>query len=131
MDKVELELCKQINEEEIFYRYRCGVYTIWFTQFQDNGKKTRSQNCVGCIFQVHVAADSNDYLSLWITEKLGNDKYYPDTFEVEKMPHHIELADSYRFLNKFNYAIEHLQIIKDFLYNSEHYELYKKRVNLK
>ena len=131
MDKIELELCKQINEEEIFYRYRCGAYIIWFTQFQDNGKKIRSQNCVGCIFQIHVKADSNDYLSLWINERLGEDKGYPDTFEIEEIPYRVELASASEFLNKLNYALEHLQIIKDFLFNSEHYELFKKRSDLK
>lgn len=131
MDKIELELCKQINEEEVFYRYRCGAYTIWFTQFQDNGKKTHSQNCVGCIFQTHIAADSNDYLSLWVAERIGADKGYPDTFEIEEIPHRIELASASEFLNKLNYALEHLQIIKDFLFNSEHYELFKERSDLK
>lgn len=131
MDSMELELCKQINKEEIFYRYRCGVYRIWFTQFQDNGKETHSQNCVGCIFQVHIAADSNDYLSLWVSERIGGDKGYPDTFEIEEIPHRVELANSYIFLDKLNYALEHLRIIKDFFYNSKYYELFKKRSTLK
>ena len=130
MDSVELELRKEINEEEVFYRYRCGAYKIWFTQFQDNKQKTFNQNCVGCIFQVHIAADSNDYMSLWVREEIGKDNGYPDTFEIDQIPHRIELSDSNEFLNKLNYALEHLKTIKEFFFNSEHYELFKQRESL-
>ena len=131
MDSVELELCKEINKEEIFYRYRCGAYTVWFTQHQDNGKKTRHQNCVGCVFQIHVKEDSGDYLPLYINETLGRNLGYPDTFEIENIPRHIDISDYYKFLDKLNYASEHLQIIKDFFYDSKHYDLFKERSKLK
>ena len=131
-DQIILEFKKQDDNrpDEIFYRYRCGRYIFWFTQYQDNGKKAHNQNCMGCIFQVHVAADSNDYISLWVNERIGGDNGYPDTFEISEIPYRVELSNSRQFLDKLNYALEHLQIIKDFFFNSEHYELFKRRTQL-
>ena len=46
--ELELKTTEHCDPDEIFYRYRIGKYIFWFTQHQDNGKKGKHQNCMGC-----------------------------------------------------------------------------------
>ena len=130
--KIILELKKQDDNrpDEVFYRYRCGRYTFWFTQYQDNGKKTHSQNCMGCIFKVSVASDSNGDFELQIDEPIGEDRGYPTRFRISGLDYSVNLEDIESFTSRLLYAKEYLKTIEDFFFNSDHYELFKKRTQL-
>ena len=129
--KLELKTTEHCDPDEIFYRYRVGRYIFWFTQHQDNGKKNKRQNCVGCIFQVHTQSDDPTDLHIRVWEELSSGKGYPNEFFLDGLPHRYNLLDIDKQLDKIHYATDCLSIIRDFLYNSEHYKLFKRREKLK
>lgn len=128
MEKI-LELKKEQEDNKIFYRYRVGTYTVWFEQYQDNGRKQKNQNLLGCIFSVGVRnEDSEKGFNISVKERLGEFKGFPDEFRVDDIPHTINESDLATFIQKMRYTEERLKAIKDLFYNSEHYELYTKRL---
>ena len=131
--KVELEskTTEHCDPNEIFYRYRVGRYVFWFTQHQDNGKKNKHQNCVGCIFQIHIESDDPTDLHIRACEEIGTWVGYPNQFLLDDLPHRYKLLDIDKHLDKIHYATDCLIRIREFLYNSEHYELFKQREKLK
>ena len=143
--KLELVSNKNCDDDEIFYRYRVGRYAFWFVQHQDNHKKKKHQNCVGCIFIVQVQSDDRADFDLIVNTKIGSGLGYPDDFSIDNIPHTLDIVnaeivniphtldiDDYdEFASRLEYAKVHLQKIKSFLYNSIHYELFKKRELLK
>ena len=129
--ELELETTEHCDEDEVFYRYRIGKYQFWFTQHQDNGKKTKSQNCIGCIFGVHTQCDDNSCFPLRIYSKIGSNLGYPNEFFIDQLPYTLPVDDFDEFKDKLYYAQECLCKIRKFLYNGKHYELFKKRETLK
>lgn len=131
-NKIVLELVSTQNcaKDEIFYRYRSGRYVFWFSQYQDNGKKTKHQNCVGCIFQVNIKSDDVEDFNICARTHIGSDAGYPEDFFIDCTPRTIPLSDYPKFMEKLNYAKTHLKYIADFLYTSDHYTLYNKRKQL-
>ena len=127
----ELETTEHCDPDGIFYRYRIGKYIFWFTQHQDNGKKNKHQNCMGCIFGVHIQADDDSCFPLRIWAKIGSDLGYPEEFFIDGLDNKLALDNFNEFNDKITYAQECLYQIKDFFYNSEHYELFKQREKLK
>ena len=127
----ELETTEHCDTDEIFYRYRIGKYIFWFTQYQDNGKKCKHQNCMGCIFGVHTQCDDDSCFPLRIWTKIGSDLGYPEEFFIGGLDNKLALDNFNEFNDKLTYAQECLYQIKDFFYNSEHYGLFKKREELK
>ena len=128
MEKI-LELKKEQEDHKIFYRYKVGPYTVWFEQYQDNGEKQENQNLLGCIFSVGVHnEDSERGFNILVRERLGGFEGFPNEFQLDDMPHTINMDDLSTFIQKIQYAGECLKTIKDLFYNSEHYELYAKRL---
>lgn len=128
---LELKTTEHCDSDEIFYRYRVGRYVFWFTQHLDNGKKNKHQNCVGCIFQVHIESDDPTDLHIRAWEEVGTWVGYPKEFFLDDLPHRYKLLDIDKYLDKIHYATDCLIRIREFLYNSEHYELFKQREKLK
>ena len=131
MEKI-LELKKEQEDNIIFYRYKVGTYKVWFEQYQDNGKKQKNQNLLGCIFSVSVRNEDNEKgFNILVKERLGEFKGFPDEFQCDDIPHTINMDDLSAFIQKMLYTEEHLGAIKDLFYNSKHYELFKERSKLK
>ena len=128
--KLELKTTEHCDADEIFYRYRIGRYVFWFTQHQDNGKKNKHQNCVGCIFQIHIESDDATDLHIRAWEEVGTWVGYPNEFFLDDLPHRYNLLDIDKHLDRIHYATDCLTRIREFLYNSEHYELFKQREKL-
>lgn len=117
----------------IFYRYECGGYQIWFEQHQDDGKDNRHQNCVGCIFWVGISPlNKEDSLpNLNIYDRIGENKGYPNLYEYEHKNYRLNLEDMDECVKHIKRAKLVLASIKHYLENSFHYELFKKREQLK
>lgn len=82
MEKI-LELKKEQEDNKLFYRYRVGTYTVWFEQYQDNGKKQKNQNLLGCIFSVGVRnEDSEMGFNISVKERLVNLRVFLMSFKL-------------------------------------------------
>ena len=68
------------------------------------------------------------HLRAW--EQLGSYIGYPNEFFLDDLPHRYNLLDIDKQLDKIHYATDCLTMIREFLYNSEHYELFKQRERL-
>ena len=130
---MKLVYTKQTEHDAIFYRYEIGGYQVWFEQYQDNGKDSRHQNCVGCIFQVSIAPlnRDNDLPKLNIYESIGNNNGWPNMYEYEHKDHRLQLEDMDDYIKRIKRAKLVLASIKHYLENSFHGELFKERAKLK
>lgn len=127
MEKI-LELKEEQEDNKIFYRYKVGTYTVWFEQYQDNSKKQKNQNLLGCIFPVGVHnEDTEKGYNILVGEQLRGFEGFPNEFRIDDIPHTVSMDDLSAFIQKIQYTEKHLKAIKDLFYNSEHYALFKQR----
>lgn len=129
---LELKTTDNCQPYEIFYRYKVGSYTVWFTQHQDNGKPDQEQNLKGCIFQVHVALDDGvNAFPLRVSHTTGNNKGYPDIFEIDNHSvSSVQLKDYITFIEAMEYSKHCLGEIVNLFFLSDHYILFNQRALL-
>ena len=113
---------KKEDERSVFYRYKMGVYTIWFSQYKDN-----ISGVAGCIFSVGVQAKSNEYPALFVGEKIGTNQGYPNEYRYNFCTSELQLEDMEDVIKKIRYAKRVLESIKYFFENSEHKKLFDRR----
>lgn len=121
---------KKEDKESIFYRYKMGAYTIWFSQYKDNGRRESHRNCVGCIFSVGIQAKSNEYPSLFVGEKIGTNQGYPNEYRYNFCTSGLQLEDIGETIKKIKYAQKVLESVKYFFEHSEHKKLFDRRKEL-
>lgn len=129
---LELKTTDNCQPHEIFYRYRVGSYTLWFTQHQDNGKPDQRQNLKGCIFQVNVALDDGvNAFPLRVSYTTGNSKGYPDVFEIDNHSvSSVQLKDYGTFIEAMEYSKHCLGEIMNLFFLSDHHRLFTQRALL-
>ena len=129
---LELKTTDNCQPHEIFYRYRVGSYTLWFTQHQDNGKTDQRQNLKGCIFQVHVALDDDvNAFPLRVSHTIGHNEGYPDVFEIDnRSVSSVQLKDYETFIEAMEYSKHCLGEIMNLFFLSDHHRLFTQRALL-
>lgn len=129
---LELKTTDNCQPHEIFYRYRVGSYTLWFTQHQDNGKPDQRQNLKGCISHVHVALDDGvNAFPLRVSYTTGNSKGYPDVFEIDNHSvSSVQLKDYETFIEAMEYSKHCLGEIMNLFFLSDHHRLFTQRALL-
>lgn len=115
--KAILELTKERDEGDIFYRYNIDGTLVWFSQYKTNGR----------IYTVTVRTPEKlDSFELYVQDGSREEKYYPQYVEISTSHERLNVDQVDAYIDGLKYAKGVAQAIMDIFESGIHKECYER-----
>jgi hypothetical protein len=115
--KAILELTKERDEGDIFYRYNIDGTLVWFSQYQQNGN----------IYTVSVRPSKKlEDFEFYVQDDSRKEKYYPEYVEINTSHERLTVEQIDGYVSALKYAKEIAEAIIGIFESGVHKECYDK-----